>query len=136
MLRWIIDGILAGSHRPGYAGESGSQVPVAAVEQWMADLRELGIGSIICLLHDDQLPLYSALPANLLEYYKENGFEVRHVPAHDHRSPPLTYIHLENVWTSFTELEKPVVVLCSAGMDRTGLATKHIQERLVEDLSA
>jgi protein-tyrosine phosphatase len=130
MLKWVVEGILAGSHRPGYGGESGTHVPAAAVDDWITDLRNLGIRSIICLLHDDQLSLYSSLPAGLLEYYSHNGLVVKHVPAYDHLSPPLTEEQLEQIWTSFTELEKPVVVHCSAGIDRTGMATRYIQSRL------
>lgn len=136
MLRWIVDGLLAGSHRPGYAGESGGQVDTAAVDEWLEDIRDLGIRSIICLLHDEQLSYYSTLPSGLLQHYRDQGFNIRHIPARDHSSPPLTETQLDEVWASFTELEKPVVVHCSAGMDRTGAATEHITRRLADSFSA
>ena len=136
MLRWKIDEVLAGSHRPGYEGQHGGQVAIADVDEWLGQVKEMGIRSIICLLHEDQLSHYSNLANGLLEYYRQNGFEVRHVPAYDRRQPPLTEAQLEDVWACFTELEKPVLVHCSAGMDRTGLATKFIQDKLAEDLSA
>lgn len=132
MFRWATDGVLAGSHRPGYRGESGGQVSVETVDEWLDQLKAQGIGSIICLLNDDQLPYYSSLPNGLLNHYRAKGFNVRHVPAFDRRMPPLNESQLEDIWKSFNDLDKPVLIHCSAGMDRTGQALKYIQNRLDE----
>jgi protein tyrosine/serine phosphatase len=85
-----------------------------------------GIKSIICLLGDDQLSLYRDLPSGLLEYYRAKGFEVSHIRAADHQRPALSQQHLHAVWEEYQHLTKPILVHCSAGIDRTGAAVKHI----------
>ena len=130
MIRWAIDGVLAASHRPGYTGGNRSQVSADEVSEWLEHVKELGVAAIICLLHDDQLAYYSSIPNGLLDYYRQSGFDVRHVPVCDHLSPPLTTEQLEAVWRHFQQLKKPVLVHYSAGVDRTGLASRHIQSLL------
>lgn len=129
MLRWVIKRVLAGSHRPGYDGGYGKLVKVVHVGQWIEDVRKMGVNSIICLLDEDQLSYYSSIPGGLLEYYQRSGFDVRHVPAQDRQQPPLNEHQLQQIWLYFRELEEPVLVHCSAGMDRTGCATRFIQEK-------
>ena len=131
MVSWIIEGELAVSPRPGYVpGEEGA-VPLAAVEAWIAGTREAGVRSVICLLGDDQLPLYAAaLPEGLLARYRTSGFEVAHHGVRDGMSEPFTRAQLDEAWASFRRLPKPVLVHCSAGHDRTGRVVRHILGRL------
>ena len=130
MPTWVIQDNLGRDHRPGYSGEQGRSVPVAEVAAWIEDVRAFGIKSIICLLSDDQLPLYGQLPNGLISHYRAEGFTVEHVPAQDHQHPPLSANHLGRIWAAYQALPKPVLIHCSAGIDRTGLAVSHIQCQL------
>ena len=131
MVSWIIEGKLAVSARPGYVPGEERAVPGAAVEAWITDAREAGIRSVICLLGDDQLPLYSgALPEGLLARYRAAGFEVAHHGVPDGLTEPFTEAQLDEAWASFRRLPKPVLVHCSAGHDRTGRVVRHILGRL------
>ena len=83
-------------------------------------------------LAEDQLAYYDGLPAGLLGAYRTAGLSVAHVPAHDLRRPPLDEAQLEEAWRAYRTLPKPVLVHCSAGVDRTRLAVEHIRRRLGE----
>lgn len=133
MLHWVVENQLARGRRPGYNNERGTDVPQSVVDAWMEDVKSLGIKSIICLLAEDQLVFYATLPSGLVAYYREAGFSVAHVPACDHQWPSLTDNHLERIWSAYKSLPKPVLVHCSAGVDRTGRAVEYIEERLNRD---
>jgi protein-tyrosine phosphatase len=132
VIEWVIKGQLARSCRPGYGGERRRNVPQDEVNGWIRAAQEAGIKSIICLLAGDQLNLYNALPTDLVAYYERAGLRVTHIPALDHHSPPLSADDLARVWAAYQELPKPVLIHCSAGIDRTGMAVSHITQRLAK----
>jgi protein tyrosine phosphatase (PTP) superfamily phosphohydrolase (DUF442 family) len=133
-VEWVIVAALARGRRPGYF--QGHSVARAYVDAWIGDARTLGVKSIICLLAEDQLPYCGALETDLISYYRAAGFEVAHVPARDHQTPPLTPDHLTAIWKEYQDLPKPVLIHCSAGLDRTGRAVEYIQRRLKDPVSS
>jgi len=130
MIEWVIPGRLARSPRPGYPGQGGRLVDPAEVEAWLAEAKAIGIRSILCLLHQDQLAPYRELPGGLLEAYRRAGMVVGHIPLRDLETPPIPNGNLPEVWKFFTELPAPLLVHCSAGLDRTGAAVSYILHRL------
>ncbi len=129
--QWIIEGTLAIGSRPGYAPGLETNVPLSAVNEWVEQAQNLGIRSIICLLGNDQLPLYhSALPNGLILYYQEMGFSVAHIPTNDGLTVPFTAQQLDKTWDAFCQLSEPVLVHCSAGHDRTGRVINELLARI------
>ena len=117
---WVLTGELAKSPRPGYPKRAG--VSREVVDEWIKEVKDMGIRSIICFLSDDQLPFYSGLPSGLIQYYRDAGFDVAHIPEDDYKTPPLSEEGVRESVTSFERLQKPVLVHCSAGLARTGMA--------------
>ncbi len=138
ILHWVIDGKLACAHRPlrhhPEFGGSGQPLPMKATElvyRWSERVRGSGIQSIICLMHPKELRHYDDLALgspDLIEFYRDQGFEVKHIPWDDpaHR-PSLDEVSFqdelqrvrEEALISFESLAKPVLMHCSAGIDRS-----------------
>lgn len=130
MPTWVVAQTLARGRRPGYFGERGRAVPPNEVDAWLSEVKEFGVRSIICLLGPDQLRLYDELPTDLVSYYRQAGFEVEHIPVVDHQHPAMSQDDLAKVWAAYLALTKPVMIHCSAGIDRTGMAIEHIRAEL------
>lgn len=130
----VVPGLLLRSPRPGYArDDKRSLVRKSIVDAWMAAAKAQGVRSIICLLAGEHLSLYRDLGVELPIYYRQHGFEVAHIEARDHQHPPLDAATLAGIGEAFAMLPKPVLVHCSAGVDRTGSAIRHLSELHASD---
>ena len=128
-IRWVIPGILARSCRPCYYDEYPSMIKV---QEWMKQVSELGIKSILCLLSENELKrYYAANEIDLLARYREQGFHVGHVPILDHQTPPLGSSDLKIIQQTLRRLPAPRLIHCSAGIDRTGATVEYIQNNSI-----
>jgi protein tyrosine phosphatase (PTP) superfamily phosphohydrolase (DUF442 family) len=132
MPEWVdgLQGTLARSWRPGY---NSREVPVAIVDCWLAEVKAMGVRSIICLATDDQLAYYRDVPPGLPNYCREHGFTVAHRPVIDPAHDPERGQHdlreaLAEIFELFSTLPKPVLIHCSPGTDRTGAAVNYVVE--------
>ena len=131
MFRWAIKQRLARGQRPGVGGKRNTQVPKSVVDDWLDEARtRYGIKSILALIDESQLRFYSELPSDLIRYYRSQGFQVAHISAPNMRKPALSRKHLKMALQAYQNLEKPVLIHCSAGIGRTGAAVHYVKQSL------
>lgn len=123
----VIPSVLLRSSRPGRDSDDESEVSPAAVDAWIEAARDAGARTILSFLDDSQLAYYRQLgPEGLLGRYRAAGFKVIHRPCPDGAMPPLSDEMLERISSDFLAAELPLLVHCSAGVDRTGAAVTYL----------
>jgi hypothetical protein len=146
LLIWPMPGKLACAQRPlrdhpTYGGSAKALPEEASAEvlSWVSRIQEEGLRSILCLMHAKEFKYYEPLklhPEGLLGLYKERGFRVHHIPWADpaHAKSEQSRIKLKNrvheikveAYQAFRELPHPVLLHCSAGIDRSAPVAAYI----------
>ena len=68
------------------------------MDAWIKKAKiRFGIQSIICLLDQRQMRLYTQLRMDLVSYYRANGFQAAHIPVCNYKHPALSDRQLEKV---------------------------------------
>jgi hypothetical protein len=144
LLAWVIPGALACAHRPlryhpRYGG-SGLPIPGEAkplILDWVEQIRMEGIASIISLMHDRDLRCYQQIELggmNLSAFLEHEGFNLCPLPwedpAHSRTNPAAKRAKLEQIrehaLEAYDRLPKPVLLQCSAGIDRSAPVAAYI----------
>lgn len=126
---WVIRKRLACAQRPlrdhpKFGGRN--PLPTEArclIEAWVDRILEAGFQAVISLLEEAQLERYYVRgglglhPDGLLGYYRCRGLEVVHIPCSDYQRPSDDQMH--QALEAFFCLPKPILLHCSAGIDRT-----------------
>jgi hypothetical protein len=147
ILAWVIPGELACAHRPlrhhpRYGG-SGQPIPPEAkplILDWVAHVRMEGIASIISFMHDRDLRCYREVDLGgqtLTEFLAHEGFTMCPIPwedpLHGKTDPVAKRAKLAQVRTqalkAYDRLPKPVLLQCSAGIDRSAPVAAYIWSR-------
>ncbi len=127
-IQWAIPGMLARSSRPGNPAE---EVAPEDVEEWIRRAGWLGIRTIISFLSDAEVEAYYArLAVPLHRAYELAGFTVLRLPLEDPWNEVANQAALEQLLAALPQLPSPWLVHCSAGVDRTGFAVRHLTHHL------
>ena len=126
-IEWVVKGVLARNSRPGWGDQR--ELPVA-LGVWLPRARGMGIRSIVCLLTERQLLEYYAVHGlDLLDSYRQAGFEVALVPVPDFQWPSIEATELFTLRTHLSGLPPPWLVHWNEGDDRTGCAVDYLREK-------
>jgi protein tyrosine/serine phosphatase len=125
-MQWVVEGVLARSSRPSYWDDATPEI----VDQWLNEALRFKIKTIICLLSYEELQeYYIAHGIDLIQQYLSRGLDVFHVPIADYQEPPLNNEQIVELFRVFSIATRPLLVHCSAGIDRTGDAVKYLQPK-------
>ncbi len=122
---WLPQLQVARASRPG---QNLSQRKIqAALDQWIRSVVASGFKSIVCLLSERELALYSHMAGGLLAQYERKGVESVSIPIPIDRSPVLTAGDRAQIMDAFLRLPKPLLIHCSAGVVRSGAALRFLE---------
>jgi hypothetical protein len=131
-MQWVIPNKLARSARPGYElGLTPEEVSAKNCDIWLADIKNQGIRSIICLLSGHELKQFThpslTVIGGLLVYYESQGFKVYSMPVEPGAGHPLFgEFEKEQLLKTFQLSTKPVLIHCGAGESRTSEAVEYL----------
>lgn len=142
-LIWPIRGELACSQRPlrdHRVFEDCNPLPSESfplIANWIDKVCKAGIRGVICLLTPKQLQRYEGFhTGGLLGAYREAGLTVVHIPVFDEVHPDDTEGSMvlgkevfNKAFECFSTLPKPVLLHCSAGIDRSSPVAAEIVVR-------
>jgi hypothetical protein len=126
---WVIPNSLACSQRPlrdHYRFGGRNPLPAEArpeVERWVDRVVNAGFLAVISLLEEAQHERYyvrgglNLHPGGLYGYFESRGLLVVRVPCADYQRP--SEDQMKQVLDAFNRLPKPVLLHCSAAIDRT-----------------
>jgi len=152
LLVWIIPGQLAVAYRPlrhhpifGGSGRSLSEESASEVICWVKRIVDQGFRGLICLMHAKEVAHYARLDLgapDIIAFYRAKGLEVCHLPwddpahrpAHERASfeEELARIRVQAL-ECFDGLPKPVLLHCSAGIDRSSPVCAYIHQQRAAD---
>lgn len=133
---WLLNGTLACSQRPLRDHPVfGCRIPLPLeakplVIYWVERVKSAGIRSVVILLEVAQHEKYYVRggldlhPEGLLGYYRSQGLAFCHVPATDYQKPSESV--MAKVLATFDRMPKPVLLQCSAAIDRTSPVAAYI----------
>ena len=146
LLVWAIPGALACSHRPlrhhpRYGG-SGQPIPSnakALILDWVERMRLEGIASIVSFMHERDLRCYREIDFNGLDlpgFLQSEGFRVCCLPWEDPAHSKTEWAKKqanyrrirEEALAAYDQLVKPVLLMCSAGIDRSAPVAAYISK--------
>jgi hypothetical protein len=144
LVHWVIRDNLACSQRPlrhhplfGGSGKNIASEAAPLVRDWPILMQCVGIKSIISLMHARDLVYYEKLnlgAPNLIAFYQSSGFEVVHLPWEDPHHSKTSNVQVrqkllsirDKALAAYDQLPKPVLIQCSAGIDRTAPVAAYI----------